>query len=251
MKDPLIKIHRLTKSVNLENKTNQFHTILHDINLEIYEGDIFGIVGMSGAGKSTLLRCMASLDFPSSGALLFEGEKIEKNAKDSLQRYRENIGMIFQHFHLFSSRTVFENISYPLEIKGIPKDIQEERVRHLLNLVSLADKESSYPSRLSGGEKQRVGIARALAHHPKILFCDEPTSALDPQTSKTFLELLLHLNKTLGLTIVFISHQIEAVKFICNRVAVLSQGKIMEEGSPQSILTNPLHSIKKELLQFI
>lgn len=242
MKNPLITIRGLTKYF----KSN--HCVLKDLNLTIYSGDIYGIMGPSGAGKSTLIRCLIGLEQLDQGSIVIQGENITAQTKQKWMQLRQQIGMIFQHFYLFSARTVAQNIAYPLEICGIPTVDQQKRVDELLQLVKMEHKRDHYPSQLSGGEKQRVGIARALANHPPLLLCDEPTSALDPKTARSILQLLYDLNQTTGLTIVMITHQIEAIKQICNRAAVLSHGHIVEEGEVRTLLTRPQHSVTRHLL---
>lgn len=204
---------------------------LQSVDLSVEKGDIFGIVGMSGAGKSTLLRLLTGLEEPTAGELKISG----------------NGGVIFQHFNLFSSRTALENVMFPLEIAGDRNC--KEKARKFLSLVGLQAKEDSYPSKLSGGEKQRVAIARALACGPEILFSDEATSALDPKTTRTILDLLLHLNKTMGLTIVLITHQMDVIKQICTKMAVLSEGMIVEQGKVADIFATSGHPVTKELLK--
>lgn len=212
---------------------------LVDISLVIERQDVFGIIGLSGAGKSTLIRSLASLILPTSGEILFEGEDIAKLSGTNLRNYRRNIGMIFQHFNLLKSRTVRENIAFPLEISCTPEAEKKKRVDELLKLVGLSHKSDDYPSKLSGGEKQRVGIARALANNPRVLFCDEATSALDPKTTQEILTLLKRINKDLGVTIVLITHEMEVIKQICNKVAVIEAGKIIEQGLVSQIFFEP------------
>lgn len=219
---------------------------LQNVNLSIHKGDIFGLIGQSGAGKSSLIRCLASLIQPSSGAIFFHGRNIAFNQGKELRDYRKNIGMIFQHFNLLTSRTVTENVAFPLEVTGI-KD--PARVDELLDLVGLSAKKNAYPLQLSGGEKQRVGIARALAGKPEILLCDEATSALDPKTTKEILDLLKEVNKTLGVTIFLITHEMEVIRRICNKVAVMDRGLIVEQGLVTDIFFNPTQSITKSFLQ--
>jgi len=238
MQNPLIEIKQLTKNFGK-------NTALKDLNLSIPEGSIYGIIGLSGAGKSTLLRCLTGLETPSKGAIYLKNQEI---LPSSLHTLRQEMGMIFQHFQLFSSRNVFNNIAYPLEIRGFSLDKREARVEELIHLVGLDHKKFHFPSQLSGGEKQRVGIARALAHHPSLLLCDEPTSALDAKTTRSILLLLQKLNQELGLTIVMITHQLETIKQICDFVGVLSQGKIIEEGSVKEVFLHPKSTITKQLL---
>lgn len=205
---------------------------LQDINLTIEKGDVFGLIGQSGAGKSSLIRVLSGLIKPTAGSVLFQGSK--------------KIGMIFQHFNLLSSRTAFENIALPLELAG---SFNPKTVDGLLELVGLSHKKNAYASQLSGGEKQRVGIARALAGNPEILFCDEATSALDPKTTKEILDLLRKINQSTGLTIFLITHEMEVVRRICSKVAVMEQGKIVEQGLVSDIFFNPQKPITKAFLQ--
>lgn len=245
MKDITIKVENASKVY----EGARSHCALKEVTLDICQGDIYGIVGMSGAGKSTLMRCLTGLERPSQGIIQVLGKDIAKLNTQELIDLRRQIGMIFQHFHLFSSRTVAENIAYAMEIHGVSKADQQTRIAELLKLVGLESKADAYPTQLSGGEKQRVGIARALANNPKILLCDEATSALDPKTTRSVLKLLQQLNRTLNLTIVVITHQIEVVKEICTHVAVLSKGELIEEGEVIKIFTKPEHTVTKHLLQ--
>lgn len=222
---------------------------LQDISLHVEKGDSFGIIGLSGAGKSTLIRCLARLVCPSSGRIVFDGEDLAEMDKQQLRSFRKNIGMIFQHFNLLSSRTVAGNIAYPLEIAGVSTQEQNKRVAECLALVGLQEKGGCYPAQLSGGEKQRVGIARAVAHHPEVLLCDEATSALDPKTTREILDLLSHINKTLNVTIVLITHEMEVIKRLCNKVAVIDKGRIVENGLVPDVFWDPKHPITKHFLQ--
>jgi D-methionine transport system ATP-binding protein len=212
---------------------------LRNINLEIKEGDIFGVIGFSGAGKSTLIRCLNRLEEPDSGIIRIGGEEITGMNKQRLREARKRIGMIFQHFNLFDSKTVFENVAFPLEVAGLPKRLIRERVEQLLELVELTEKAKAYPCQLSGGQKQRVGIARALANDPEVLLSDEATSALDPKTTYSILELLRNINHKLNLTIVLITHEMDVLRRICSHVAVIEDGEITEMGSVQDLFTNP------------
>jgi D-methionine transport system ATP-binding protein len=231
--------------ISIKNLCKTFHShdgdveVLGGVNLEIKKGDIFGIVGFSGAGKSTLIRCLNRMEAPDSGTVRIGEHNITALDKKSLNLYRQKIGMIFQHFNLFDSRTVFQNVAFPLEVAGKKHSEIKNRVNEILELVELTDKAKSYPGQLSGGQKQRVGIARALANEPDVLLSDEATSALDPQTTLSVLELLKNINKRLGLTIVLITHELEVVKYVCNNVAVLENGRIAEEGSVREIFLNP------------
>jgi len=231
----LIEIVNLNK-VYENNKTKV--NALENINLKINKGEIFGIIGLSGAGKSTLIRTINRLEEPTSGSILIEGENIINYSNIELRKCRQQIGMIFQHFNLLKSANVFDNIAYPLKICGYKKDYIKQRVYELLNLVDLSDKANSYPSQLSGGQKQRVAIARALANNPKILLCDEATSALDPKTTKSILYLLKNLQEKLNLTVILITHQMEVVNQICDRVAVIEQGSIVDIGLVDEIMSN-------------
>jgi D-methionine transport system ATP-binding protein len=204
---------------------------LNGVNLHVAKGEIFGVLGPSGAGKSTLIRCVNLLEKPTSGSITVNGQEMTALSAAELRQARQHIGMIFQHFNLLSSRTVADNIAFPLEITGVPLEERRERVKELLALVGLEEKSGSYPAQLSGGQKQRVGIARALATQPDVLLCDEATSALDPQNTTAILDLLRDLNRRLGLTILLITHEMNVVKQICDRAAVLEEGKIIEEGT--------------------
>ena len=224
---------------------------LKKTNIEVKEGEIFGIIGLSGAGKSTLIRCINMLEVPTGGQVFVDGQELTAMNEAQLRKARQNIGMIFQHFNLLASRTVFDNIAFPLEIQGLPKEKIAERVGELLDLVQLKDRADYYPSQLSGGQKQRVGIARALASNPKVLLSDEATSALDPQTTKSILQLLRDINKRLNLTIVMITHQMEVVKEICDRVAVIENGVIIEEGTMYKVFTEPQMETTQEFVKTV
>ncbi len=225
---------------------NQLHA-LDDVTLTVERGEIFGVVGPSGAGKSTLIRCVNMLEKPTSGSIKVNGIEMTTLTNQELRKARQRMGMIFQHFNLLSSRTVAENVAFPLEIAGYDKPVLEKRVKELLELVDLSEKISAYPAQLSGGQKQRVGIARALATRPDILLSDEATSALDPQTTISILNLLKELNRTLGLTILLITHEMEVVRQICDRVAVLKNGKILELGTLNELVAQPGSYIAKSL----
>ena len=229
------------------SKTNTVEA-LKNVNLHIKAGEIFGIIGNSGAGKSTLIRCINLLEKPTSGEVIVNGKNLTRLSPRELRKSREKIGMIFQNFNLMKNRTVFENVAYPLKRKGFSKNEIEKKVLDLLRLVELNDKIKVYPSQLSGGQKQRVGIARALANDPEVLLCDEATSALDPQTTQSILKLLKGINENLKLTIVVITHQMEVVKEICQRVAVIDSGEIVEQGNIIDIFTNPKAPITKKFI---
>lgn len=222
---------------------------LHDANFMVEKGEIFGIIGSSGAGKSTLLRCVNLLETPSKGEVLVDGKSMTSLSKKELQKARQKIGMIFQHFNLMPSRTIAENVGFPLKRLGIPKDEIKQRVNRLLELVEIPEKGDAYPSQLSGGQKQRVAIARALINEPSVLLCDEATSALDPQTTQGILQLLKEINQTLSITVLLITHEMEVIKEICHRVAVMEHGKIVEMGDVFSVLTNPQGELTKNLIK--
>lgn len=219
-----------------------------DVNLTINQGEIFGVIGYSGAGKSTLVRCINLLERPTKGQVLIDGVDLLQLKEKELRLHRQKIGMIFQQFNLFSSRTVFENVAFPLRYRGISKEKIKEKVLSLLDLVGIGDKHRAYPSQLSGGQKQRVAIARALATDPSILLCDEATSALDPQTTKSILKLLRDVNRKLGITIVIITHEMSVIKEICHRVAVMEEGNVVELNDVISIFTNPQAQITKDFI---
>ena len=221
---------------------------LDNINLSIEKGDIFGIIGMSGAGKSTLVRSINYLEKPTEGQILIDGTDLFFLSEKELRKKRSDIGMIFQNFNLLEQKNVLDNVCFPLEIGGVKKKEARARARDLLKTVNLEDKEKAYPSQLSGGQKQRVAIARALATNPRILLCDEATSALDPQTTSSILTLLKEINHNLGITIVIITHQMSVVTEICNRVAIIDNGRLVEEGSVDTIFENPQSDAAKELI---
>lgn len=240
-----IKIKNLKKVFEIKG-----HSIiaLDNINLSIEKGDIFGIIGMSGAGKSTLVRSINYLEKPTEGQILIDGTDLFFLSEKELRKKRSDIGMIFQNFNLLEQKNVLDNVCFPLEIGGVKKKEARVRARELLRTVNLEDKEKAYPSQLSGGQKQRVAIARALATNPRILLCDEATSALDPQTTSSILALLKEINHNLGITIVIITHQMSVVTEICNRVAIIDNGRLVEEGSVDTIFENPQSDAAKELI---
>ena len=224
---------------------------IKDISLHINRGEIYGIIGLSGAGKSTLVRCINLLERPTSGKVTVDGQDITAMSESQLRQARKSIGMIFQHFNLLSSATVYENVAFPLRLVNTPKEKIDKKVTELLELVGLADKANQYPSQLSGGQKQRVGIARALASEPKILLCDEATSALDPQTTKSILELIKDINAKLKLTVVVITHEMQVIKEICDKVAVIHNGLIAENGPVLDVFINPQQPITKEFISVL
>ena len=225
----------------------QVHAV-RDVSLSIDKGEIFGIIGFSGAGKSTLVRCINLLERPTAGTVTVDGKEITALTAQELRQTRKKIGMIFQHFNLMPSRTVAGNVAYPLRGSGLSKKETADKVMRLLELVGIGDKANAYPSQLSGGQKQRVAIARALANDPNVLLCDEATSALDPQTTKSILHLLRHLNETLGITIVLITHEMAVVKEICHRVAVMEHGRVVEQGEVFNVFADPKQDITKNFI---
>ncbi|GAX04321.1 methionine ABC transporter ATP-binding protein [Secundilactobacillus pentosiphilus] len=223
-------------------------TAVSDVNLNIDDGEIYGIVGYSGAGKSTLTRMLNGLETPTSGEIDINGDQITALSGIELRKKRQKIGMIFQHFNLLWSRTVIQNIMFPLEVAGMSRKARQEKAQHLVDLVGLTGREHSYPSELSGGQKQRVGIARALANDPEILISDEATSALDPQTTDEVLDLLLEINKKMNLSIVLITHEMHAIRKICDHVAVMDDGKVVEQGTVFNVFRNPKQEITKRFV---
>ncbi|MEH6453271.1 MAG: methionine ABC transporter ATP-binding protein MetN [Psychromonas sp.] len=222
---------------------------LSDIDLNIAQGTIFGVIGSSGAGKSTLIRCVNLLERPTSGNIIIDGIDLTQLSNKQLTLTRRKIGMIFQHFNLLSSRTVFDNVALPLELASTSKAAIKEKVNSLLALVGLSDKTDTYPANLSGGQKQRVAIARALASDPKVLLCDEATSALDPATTQSILELLLKINQELNITILLITHEMAVVKGICEEVAIIGDGKLVEKGSVGDIFAHPKTQLARQFIR--
>lgn len=262
--DSFIKIRNLVKKYKLNN--GQELLAVNDVSLDIEQGDIYGIMGLSGAGKSTLIRLLNRLEEPTSGEILVRHEIIDRKKKKSLgyenknilkfntrllREYRKKTGMIFQHFNLLNSKNVADNIAFPLQISGWKKRDIKKRVDELLEIVGLSDKKLNYPEQLSGGQKQRVAIARALANNPQLLLSDEATSALDPRTTNSILELLKDINKKFGITIILITHQMEVIKKICNKAAIMSDGQIIEKGETKEIFLNPKTELAKEFVQNI
>lgn len=242
----MIKLDHITQTY--KTPEGREFKALDDVSIEIRPGEIFGIIGRSGAGKSTLVRCINLLNRPSEGTVTVDGKNLTELSEDELRESRRSIGMIFQHFNLLSSRTVYDNVALPLELVGTPKNVIREKVEPLLKLVGLTEHAPKYPSQLSGGQKQRVGIARALTNDPKVLLSDEATSALDPETTVATLALLKRINKELGLTIVMITHEMQVVKQICERVVVMNYGKIVEQGKVVDIFMSPQHETTKALI---
>ncbi len=241
----MIEIKGLTKTYHSSSGDT---TAIRDINLTIEDGDIFGIIGLSGAGKSTLVRCINFLERPTAGSVMFGGVELGQLDDAGLRAIRKKMSMIFQSFNLLSQRTALKNVTYPLEISGVKHADAVKRARELLALVGLEDKQNSYPSQLSGGQKQRVAIARALATDPQVLLCDEATSALDPNTTRQVLELLKRINAEMGVTIIIITHEMRVIEQICNKVAVIDQSHIVEQGSVKDIFLSPKSKIARELI---
>lgn len=242
----MIRLENVSKTFTDSNK--EVHAV-NNVSLTINDGDIFGIIGFSGAGKSTLVRCINLLERPTEGEVFVDDAEITALSGKELRKARKKIGMIFQHFNLMPSRTIFGNVAYPLRGSGLSKEEIREKVHHLLELVGISEKENAFPSQLSGGQKQRVAIARALANDPSILLCDEATSALDPQTTKSILKLLQQLNQTLGITVVVITHEMAVVKEICNRVAVMDHGDVVEEGEVFHVFASPKESLTRSFIK--
>lgn len=241
-----IVIENLYKSFDTKDGTVE---ALKNVNLSIESGDIYGIIGMSGAGKSTLVRCINFLEVPTKGRVLINGKSLGDYTSRELRKQREDIGMIFQHFNLLMQKNVLENVCFPLYIQGKSKKDARKRAKELLDIVGLGDRTGAFPAQLSGGQKQRVAIARALASDPKILLCDEATSALDPQTTSSILELLKDINQRFGITIVVITHQMAVVREICNQVAIMKDGQVVEHGRTIDIFNHPKSEVARELLQ--
>lgn len=242
----MIRLENVSKTFTDSNK--EVHAV-NNVSLTINDGDIFGIIGFSGAGKSTLVRCINLLEKPTEGKVFVDDAEITALSGKELRKARKKIGMIFQHFNLMPSRTIFGNVAYPLRGSGFSKEEIKEKVHHLLELVGISEKENAFPSQLSGGQKQRVAIARALANDPNILLCDEATSALDPQTTKSILKLLQQLNQTLGITVVVITHEMAVVKEICNRVAVMDHGDVVEEGEVFHVFASPKEPLTRSFIK--
>ena len=221
---------------------------LKDISLSIHDGEIYGIIGLSGAGKSTLVRCINLLEQPTAGEVIVDGKSLTTLSRKELLKLRQSIGMIFQSFNLLEQRNVLKNICFPLEIAGVDKAAAKARALELLEIVGLSDKARAYPSQLSGGQKQRVAIARALATNPRYILCDEATSALDPNTTRSILDLLKQINRTMGVTIIIITHEMKVIDQICDRVAVIDRSHIAEEGKVSDVFTNPQSDIARELI---
>ena len=241
----MIELTHISKNFASGGRT--VHAV-QDVSLSIGKGEIFGIIGFSGAGKSTLVRCINLLERPTSGSVTVDGKEMTALSAKELRQARKKIGMIFQHFNLMPSRTVFGNVAYPLRGSGLSREQIADKVHRLLELVGIGDKAEAYPKQLSGGQKQRVAIARALANDPNVLLCDEATSALDPQTTKAILRLLKNLNEKLGITVVIITHEMAVVKEICDRVAVMEHGRVVEQGEVFNVFADPRQEITRSFI---
>ncbi|ADQ15452.1 methionine ABC transporter ATP-binding protein [Halanaerobium hydrogeniformans] len=244
----MIKIKDLTKHYHTEQGSIE---AINELNLEINDGEIFGIIGPSGAGKSTLIRMLNLLEDPTAGSIMVNEVNLTDLSSLNLRQARQKIGMIFQHFNLLSSRTVLRNVSFPLEIAGVAKKQRIKKAKELIDLVGLADKADNYPAQLSGGQKQRVGIARALANDPDLLLSDEATSSLDPESTKSILDLLAKIREELNLTIILITHEMGVIKDICDRVAVIEEGRIIEKGSVLDIFARPKTDLTKKFISSV
>lgn len=242
----MIELKDITKVFRQNKRTT---TALSGVSLLVPKGKIVGVIGESGAGKSTLIRCVNLLERPTSGEVYVDGQNLTQMSESQLAKARRNIGMIFQHFNLLSSRTVFDNIAFPLELDKTPKEEIRQRVSELLKLVGLEEKANDYPSKLSGGQKQRVAIARTLASKPNVLLCDEATSALDPATTRSILTLLKEINSQLDITILLITHEMDVVKEICDEVAVISDGLLIEQGTVADIFSHPREALTKQFIK--
>lgn len=242
----MIKLSNITKVFQQGNRSIQ---ALNNVSLHVPAGQIYGVIGASGAGKSTLIRCVNLLERPTQGSVLVDGQELMTLSESQLTKARRHIGMIFQHFNLLSSRTVFGNVALPLELDNTPREEVKRRVSELLDLVGLSEKHDVYPANLSGGQKQRVAIARALASNPKVLLCDEATSALDPATTRSILELLKDINRRLGLTILLITHEMDVVKRICDCVAVISDGELIEQDTVSEVFSHPKTPLAQQFIQ--
>lgn len=240
--------------IELQNVSKTYHNksgtvaAVQNVSLKIEKGDVFGIIGLSGAGKSTLVRCLNFLERPTEGKVTFNGVGLDTLTKKQLLKTRQSMSMIFQGFNLLAQRTALKNVCYPLEISGTPRETALPKAKKLLEMVGLGDRLNAYPAQLSGGQKQRVAIARALATDPQVLLCDEATSALDPNTTRSILALLKEINKTLGVTIIVITHEMRVVEQICNRVAVMADGKVVETGLVRDVFLAPQSQTAKDLI---
>lgn len=244
----MIELRHINKEFVVKKQQVQ---ALQDVSLTINDGDIFGIIGFSGAGKSTLLRMVNALETPTSGDVLIDGVNINALNHNELRQVRKGIGMVFQSFNLLNSKTVYDNIAIPLRLNKVDQTTIDKRVKELLEFVNLPDKANAYPTQLSGGQKQRVGIARALATNPSILLCDEATSALDPETTEAILALLKRINQEFNITVLVVTHEIQVIKEICNRVAVMEHGRVVETGTVLDVFSHPTEAMTKRFVQTV
>lgn len=242
----MIELKQIVKRYHTKNKDV---LAVDHVDLNIQSGSIFGVIGFSGAGKSTLIRMFNNLEAPTSGEVIIDGDSISQLSKSDLRKKRQKVSMIFQHFNLLWSRTVFKNITFPLEIAGLSRGEAKRKANELIELVGLKGRENAYPSELSGGQKQRVGIARALANDPTVLLCDEATSALDPQTTDEILDLLLKIREQQNLTIVLITHEMQVIRRICDEVAVMENGRVIEQGQVSQVFENPQHEVTRRFVK--
>ena len=245
MKKEMIRLEHVTKS--FQTKDGEMHAV-KDVSLEVREGQIYGIIGFSGAGKSTLVRCINLLERPDDGKVIFDGKNLLELPDKELRAERQKMGMIFQHFNLLRAKTIYENIALPLRMMKKDKQEIDRKVMELLELIDLVERKDSYPSQLSGGQKQRVAIARALASDPKVLLCDEATSALDPQTTQSILRLIKKVNREMKITVIMITHEMLVVKEICDRVAVMENGRVVEKNDIVPIFINPVEEITQNFI---
>lgn len=242
----MIELKQIVKRYHTKNKDV---LAVDHVDLNIQSGSIFGVIGFSGAGKSTLIRMFNNLEAPTSGEVIIDGDSISQLSKSDLRKKRQKVSMIFQHFNLLWSRTVLKNITFPLEIAGLSRGEAKRKANELIELVGLKERENAYPSELSGGQKQRVGIARALANDPTVLLCDEATSALDPQTTDEILDLLLKIREQQNLTIVLITHEMQVIRRICDEVAVMENGRVIEQGQVSQVFENPQHEVTRRFVK--
>ncbi|MDU2136306.1 MAG: methionine ABC transporter ATP-binding protein [Staphylococcus warneri] len=242
----MIELKQIVKRYHTKNKDV---LAVDHVDLNIQSGSIFGVIGFSGAGKSTLIRMFNNLEAPNSGEVIIDGDSISQLSKSDLRKKRQKVSMIFQHFNLLWSRTVLKNITFPLEIAGLSRGEAKRKANELIELVGLKGRENAYPSELSGGQKQRVGIARALANDPTVLLCDEATSALDPQTTDEILDLLLKIREQQNLTIVLITHEMQVIRRICDEVAVMENGRVIEQGQVSQVFENPQHEVTRRFVK--
>ncbi|EUJ41383.1 methionine ABC transporter ATP-binding protein [Brochothrix campestris] len=242
----MIELKNISKDYTVDKKVI---TALKDVSVQVNAGEIYGVIGYSGAGKSTLIRCINLLETPTTGQVFIDGVNLQVLDKIALRQARQKIGMIFQGYNLLTTATVYDNIAIPLKLTGLSKEVIAERVEKYLGIVGLSDRATAYPAQLSGGQKQRVAIARALSHEPEILLSDEATSALDPNTTESILALLLEINEKLGLTIFLITHELSVIQRLCDRVAVMENGEIVEQGTVVEVFTQPRSTVTKSFLK--